>query len=117
MKRDFKMTSMAFFKIMMKQTQKLLHFQLRSFNNSDEAQVLLIKRSQTVKLENEKKKKEHIKTIEEQNQEAVVNHLRAVPMMNATDYESIQFSEVSSQFESSANDESVDQSDNGLLEN
>ena len=44
MKRDFKISTITFFQIMMQQTQKLLYFHNRAMDNTEQCQILKIKR-------------------------------------------------------------------------
>lgn len=64
----------------------------------------MVKRCQTEKIKGDMSAS-RAKTLEEQNVEAVVTHLQTVPIQNDSDYSSIQFSDQSSHFESSSENE------------
>ena len=49
MKREFKLTSNDFFRIMMVQTQKMLYFQKKAIENQENCQIVKLKRSRTDK--------------------------------------------------------------------
>ena len=64
---------------MMSQTQKLLYFHNRAMDNTEQCQMLKIKRQRTEKIEHQRQQKQMI-TLEEENMQAVYEHIRNVPL-------------------------------------
>ena len=67
-------------------------------DNTDHCQMLKIKRQRTEKIEHERQRKQMI-TLEEENMQAVYEHIRNVPL-DFSDFESLHFSTGSSSYNS-----------------